>query len=265
MLSAGLDLPERTTKPRRSGLSVVIDTGMPTGAFIDAISSAADLVDLVKLGWGTALVTADLDRKLAALRDLGIGWYLGGTLLEKYVLAGQVDRYRQLVDSLGCAAVEVSNGTIDLSNEEKCRLVTLLSRDCPVISEVGFKSAERSGALEPEVWAAWCRDDVEAGAMLVTLEARESGRSGICRPDGSMRRDVLDAVVQSGVDLDRLVFEAPTVAQQAEVVRALGPNVNVANVKPEGVIGLETLRLGLRSDTLFAFPRAAGALARTRA
>lgn len=254
MVTVELDLPERTAKPRRSGLTVVIDTGLPTGLFTDALSSAAGLVDLVKFGWGTALVAPELSAKRSVLADLGIGWYLGGTLFEKYVLAGRPEAYLRLCEELGCAAVEVSNGTIDLSNEDKCAFVARVAEHWTVVSEVGFKAEARASAVAPRQWAEWCRQDADAGAALVTLEARESGRSGICRADGTLRTDVVDAVVRSGVEMDRLLFEAPTPPLQAKLVHALGPNVNVGNVDPLGVIGLETLRLGLRSDTLGAFP-----------
>jgi phosphosulfolactate synthase len=161
--------------------------------------------------------------------------------------------------------VEVSNGTVALSNEEKARYVSKLAGEFVVFSEVGLKDTARSERMGTWDWVEYIRQDLEAGASLVIAEARESGRSGICHADGKLRSDVLDAILGSGADVDRLLFEAPTKDLQASFIRRIGPNVNLGNVAPGDVIGVETLRLGLRSDTLTAalppaVPRRAAAL-----
>ena len=130
---------------------------------------------------------------------------------------------------------------------------------------MGLKDTARSERMGTWDWVEYIRQDLDAGASLVIAEARESGRSGICHPDGKLRSDVLDAILGSGVDVDRLLFEAPTKDLQASFIRRIGPNVNLGNVAPGDVIGVETLRLGLRSDTLTAalppaVPRRAAAL-----
>ena len=149
--------------------------------------------------------------------------------------------------------MEVSNGTIILSNAEKASYVRKLSDEFTVISEVGFKDPDRSEQLPPSKWVEYIKEDLEAGASLVTLEARESGKSGICRPDGALRFGLIEDILESGISQDRLVIEAPTTALQAHFVTRMGPDVNLGNVPAQGVIGLETLRLGLRADTLTAF------------
>ena len=122
-----------------------------------------------------------------------------------------------------------------------------------MVSEVGFKDEGRSAQLAPQTWIEYIREDLEAGSSLVTLEARESGRSGICRPDGALRFGLIEDVLASGIDQRQLLFEAPTTALQAHFVTRLGPDVNLGNVPASAVIGVETLRLGLRADTLAAF------------
>jgi len=245
-----IEIPRRAPKPRRSGLTMVVDAGVPTRYFEDVIESVGTLIDFVKFGWGTALVTPDLDRKIACLRRNQVEHFFGGTLFERFVLEGSLDRYRSFCRRHDCRYVEVSNGTIPLSNREKAAHIAELSRDFAVVSEVGFKDGARSRELGPAEWTEWVAEDLSAGASLVLTEARESGRSGICTRDGRPRREVVDAILDSGLDVGLIVFEAPTRDLQTYFVRRVGPQVNLANVAMADVVGLETLRLGLRADTL---------------
>jgi phosphosulfolactate synthase len=245
-----LDLPRRQPKPRRAGITVLIDPGAPTALFEDIIDSHGPLIDFVKFGWGTALVTRELERKITCLRRSDVDFFFGGTLFEKFVLQGRFDGFRSFCFRHGCRWVEVSNGTIPMSGPVKSARVAALSSDFSVISEVGFKDPGRSGELTPAEWVECIRDDLEAGASLVLTEARESGRSGICTREGRPRHDVVDAILDSGVDVRQIVFEAPTKDLQTYFVRRVGPEVNLANVAMADVVGLETLRLGLRADTL---------------
>jgi phosphosulfolactate synthase len=231
----------------------VIDGGIPLGYFTDLVSSAAEYIDFVKFGWGTAVVTSNIHAKIDVLRANEIGFYVGGTLFEKYVLQGRFDDFRRFCDEHSCRHVEVSNGTISLSNSEKASYIRKLADDFTVVSEVGFKDPVRSEQLPPSLWVEYIREDLEAGASLVTLEARESGRSGICRPDGALRFGLIEDVLASEISQESLLFEAPTTALQAHFITRLGPDVNLGNIPAQAVIGLETLRLGLRADTLAAF------------
>lgn len=248
-----LHLPRRAEKPRRTGLTMVIDGGIPLGQFTDIISSTAEYIDLVKFGWGTAVVTGNIDTKINVLREHGVKFYFGGTLFEKYVLQGRFDDFRKFCLDHDCRHVEVSNGTIPLSNSEKASYVRKLAKEFTVISEVGFKDPLRSGELAPEEWIDYIHEDLEAGSSLVTLEARESGRSGICQADGTLRSGLIEHMLASGIDDGSLLFEAPTTSLQAHFITRLGPNVNLGNIPAQGVLGLETLRLGLRADTLTTF------------
>jgi len=248
-----LHLPHRTEKPRRTGLTMMIDSGLPFGYFADLVSSAAEYIDFVKFGWGTAVVTGSIDAKIDVLRENGIRFYFGGTLFEKYVLQDRLDDFREFCAEHRCQHVEVSNGTICMTNTEKASYIRKLADDFTVISEVGFKDPLRSGQLPAGAWIDCIGEDLAAGAWLVTLEARESGRSGICRPDGTLRSGLIEDVLASGIGRDHLLFEAPATALQAHFITRLGPDVNLGNIPAQGVLALETLRLGLRADTLTAF------------
>ena len=248
-----LTLPARAVKPRTRGLTMVIDGGVPLAQFTDQVELGAEYIDYVKFGWGTSVVTNCLREKISVLDRHGIEFYFGGTLFEKFVVQGRFDDYRRFLEEYSCRHVEASNGTIVLSNAEKAGYIRKLAPDFTVVSEVGFKDPGRSEMLPPSEWVASIKEDLDAGASIVTLEARESGSSGICRPDGELRYGLIEDVLNAGIGIDSLLFEAPNTALQTHMITRIGPDVNLGNVPAAGVIGLETLRLGLRSDTLTAF------------
>ncbi|HEY4457074.1 MAG TPA: phosphosulfolactate synthase [Pseudonocardiaceae bacterium] len=229
--------------------TMMIDPGLPTGAFTDVITSHGEYVDIVKFGWGTALVTKDIDRKIAVLREHHVEFYFGGTLFEYYLWTGRLDEYLTMMRRYGATHVEVSNGTIPLDQHGKAEYVRKLSGEMTVLSEVGYKDADRSALLTPADWVSALQEDLDAGASTVITEARESGRSGIANADGQMRDDVLLAVLDA-IDPGKVMFEAPTKDLQVALVRTVGPQVNLGNVAAADLIGVETLRRGLRGDTL---------------
>ena len=251
-----LQLPQRTSKPRTDGLTMMVDGGLPTRQFQDVVESGAEFLDFVKFGWGTAIVTTDLQRKIDVLKDAGVDFYFGGTLFEKFLLQDRFDDFRDLCLSYGCQHVEVSNGTIDLPHIEKAGYVRKLAGDFNVVSEVGFKDSERSELLAPDRWIECIHEDLEAGACLVTLEARESGSSGICRPNGELRFGLIEEILESDVNPSQLLFEAPSTQLQCYFVRRIGSDVNLGNIPSTALLGLETIRLGLRADTLDCFESA---------
>jgi phosphosulfolactate synthase len=253
MNNTALSLPVHTAKPRTRGLTMVIDGGIPLGLFSDLIALSAEYIDFVKFGWGTSVVTNCLREKISVLDRHGIEFYFGGTLFEKFVLQNRFEDYRRFCEQHSARHVEVSNGTIDMSNAEKAGYIRKLVPDFSVVSEVGFKDPGRSEMLPPSEWVASINEDIDAGASIVTLEARESGSSGICRPDGELRYGLIEDVLSAGIGVDKLLFEAPTTALQKHMITRVGANVNLGNIPAQGVIGLETLRLGLRADTLTVF------------
>ncbi len=248
-----LKLPNRPSKPRPNGVTSVIDNGMATGLFEDIIKSHATLIDCVKFGWGTSLVTKDILRKIEIARQNEIDVFFGGTLFEKFLMQGALGEYKKLLKSWNVPLMEISNGTIDLSDEDKARYIEDFSKDFTVISEVGLKDSNRSAEMAPSDWVDAIQMDLKAGAKYVILEAREGGTSGICRADGELRFGLITDILKSGVPMDSLMFEAPTKTLQVYFIKKLGTNVNLGNIALTDVIGLETLRLGLRSDTLSEF------------
>jgi phosphosulfolactate synthase len=232
-------------EPRTAGLTHVLDKGLGPRAWEDVLETSGPYIDIVKLGWGTAYVTPNLRRKLDVLRDKRV--VIGGTFFEVVCVRGKVDEYKHWLRELGLTHVEISDGCIDLPRERKLELIADLARDFTVLSEVGSKDS----SVEPdaEEWAAWIREELDAGAWKVITEARESATSGVFTQEGEMRTDVVSRVAESA-GLDEIVFEAPTKAAQAWFVKQFGAEVNLGNIPPDEVIPLETLRLGLRADTL---------------
>ena len=246
-MAGPFELPQRSAKPRDVGITHVLDKGMSLTQVDSLVEVAGDSVDIVKLGWGTAVATGNLRPKLDRLREYGVPVVLGGTLTEIAIRQRRVDELIAWLHELGLEHVEVSDGAIELDPAEKCDLIRRLASDFTVLSEVGSKDAER--IMAPYVWVERIEAELEAGAWKVIAEARETGTAGIARADGELRMGLIDEVTHA-VDPARIIFEAPQKDQQVWFCRRFGPDVNLGNIAPEEVLSLETLRLGLRSDTM---------------
>jgi phosphosulfolactate synthase len=243
-----LDLPDRTVKPRQDGVTHVLDKGLSVAEIDSMIEVAGASVDIVKLGWGTALATGNLERKLERYRDHGIPVVLGGTLTELAIARDRLDELIAWVHHLGLGHFEISDGTIALDHARKLELIRRLAEEFTVLSEVGSK--DDTGAITPPYrWVEQMHAELEAGAWKVIAEGREAGTAGIFRPTEEVREGLIDEIVH-GIDSRRIMFDAPRKHQQVWFVRRFGPDVNLSNIAPDEVLALETLRLGLRSDTL---------------
>ncbi len=242
-----LGLPARVAKPRNVGMTHVMDKGLGLAAIRSMVEMSGDYIDIVKLGWGTSYVTGILREKLDLYNSLGIPVVCGGTLLEVAEARGKIDGYRSWLFEQGFASVEVSDGTIDMSRERKLELISLFAQDFQVLSEVGSKDAEEISA--PYQWVEWIKEEQQAGSWKVITEARESGTAGIFRTTGEVRSGLIDEIAHE-IDVTTLLFEAPQKDQQAWFIKHFGPDVNLGNIPPDEVIPLETLRRGLRSDTM---------------
>ena len=240
------NIPERTAKPRQAGITMVMDKGLSCREVEDFLEVSADKTDIVKLGFGTSTVTPNLERKIKIYQDANIPLYFGGTLFEAYVIRGQFDDYRKLLDRYNVTHVEVSDGSIEISEEEKCGYIRSLAKDFTVLSEVGSKDAEK--IIPPYKWIAMMKAEIEAGAWKVIAEARESGTVGIFRNSGEVRSGLIEEILQH-IPLDTILWEAPQKSQQVWFMTLYGHNINLGNIAPNEVIPLETLRLGLRGDT----------------
>ncbi|KAB8138295.1 phosphosulfolactate synthase [Gracilibacillus oryzae] len=249
MLETGLILPVREEKPRNNGLTILIDNGTPLNLFKDTINSSNQYIDLVKFGWGTSLVTRFLPQKVNWLREQEIDFFFGGTLFEKFLSQDKVEQYYDFCMDMECRYVEISNGTLTIPNKEKAMYIKYFSGGFTVLSEVGNKDVSKANQSDSSEWLENIQEDLEAGAFKVITEARESGTSGICKKDGEIRMDIFELIKASEIPFDKLIFEAPNKQMQSFFIEQVGTNVNLANIALSDVISLETLRLGLRSDT----------------
>ncbi|HPQ07932.1 MAG TPA: phosphosulfolactate synthase [Bacteroidia bacterium] len=251
MLSNNLkDLPNRTSKPRNKGLTMVIDKGLGIHAAEDIVSTSAHIIDFIKIGFGTSIVTNHLKEKIKIYKDAGIEVYLGGTLLEAFLVRNQLDDYLRLVDDLKLQCIEVSDGSIVIDHEDKCELISYLSKNYKVISEVGSK--EEGIIIHPNRWIKMMKAELQAGSFKVIAEARESGTVGIFHKNGSAHVLLIEKI-RANVDIDNIIWETPQKNQQVYFIKHFGSNVNLGNIPTTDVIALECLRLGLRGDTFFTF------------
>ncbi|WP_439644355.1 phosphosulfolactate synthase [Halalkalibacter akibai] len=253
MSTSGLQLPNRFSKPRAEGLTILIDNGLSLQSFKDTIQSSSDFIDFVKFGWGTSLVTKQLQQKMNFLLEHYIPYFFGGTLFEKFLSQNKVDEFYNYCKKNQCKYIEISNGTLDISNKEKAKFITEFSSEFIVLSEVGSKNCEKSDNTCTKDWIEFIQEDLEAGATKVITEARESGTSGICQSNGEMRYDLIEEILSSSIAIRNVIFEAPNKKMQTYFIQKLGANVNLANIPFSDPISLETLRLGLRSDTFSLF------------
>ena len=243
-----LDLPSIETKPRSQGLTCLIDSGQPVEAFADTIKTFSRYIDYVKFGWGTGVVTPRLEEKIACLRENQVGFWFGGTLFEISYRQNRLTEMVEWVKGLGGKHFEISDGAIPLESAEKLRLIADLAQDFTVLSEVGSK--DTTTIMSPARWIEAINRELDAGAWKVVAEGRESGTAGIFRDTGEIRAGLILEIVESGIDINNILFEAPKKSQQVWLIKTLGCRVNLCNVAFADPLNLTTLRLGLRFDTM---------------
>lgn len=243
-------LPARTKKPRNNGLTMVMDKGLSVREVEDFLSIAEPYVDIVKLGFGTSAVTPSLKQKIAAYKGAGIPVYFGGSLLEWFYAHNAFDDYLKILDEYGIEYAEVSDGSLEIPHDRKCDIIRNLAKTRTVLSEVGSKDAEK--IIPPYKWIQLMKEEIEAGAWKVIAEAREGGNVGIYRGTGEVREGLVDEILTQ-VPAEKILWEAPNKAQQVFFIKLLGSDVNLGNIPANEVIPLETLRVGLRGDTMVFF------------
>ncbi len=243
-------IPDRIAKPRQSGLTMVMDKGLSLRQVDDFLSVSSGYVDIVKLGWATSFVTPNLKEKLLIYKSAGIPVYFGGTLFEAFVVRNQFDDYRKLLDTFDLQYAEVSDGSLDMKQDDKLNYIRTLATQVTVLSEVGSK--DEAKIIPPYKWIQQMKAELDAGAWKVIGEAREGGTVGLFRSSGEVRQGLVEEILTQ-VPSEDILWEAPQKEQQVWFVKLLGANVNVGNIAPSEVIGLETIRLGLRGDTFSHF------------
>jgi phosphosulfolactate synthase len=243
-------LPERSSKPRESGVTMVMDKGLSMREAEDFLSNGVTYTDIIKLGFGTGFVTPNLQDKINLYKSAGIPVYFGGTLFEAYVVRNQFEDYLRLLDKTGIDYAEVSDGSIEMHHDTKCEYIRKLSQRATVLSEVGSKDAEK--IIPPYEWIEQMESEISAGVWKVIAEARESGTVGIFRGTGEVRSGLVAEIIRK-IPLEKIIWEAPLKSQQVWFIKLYGANVNLGNIAPNELLALETLRLGLRGDSFFFF------------
>lgn len=243
-------LPVRTEKPRQTGLTMMMDKGLSLKQAESFIETCAPYTDIIKLGFGTSLLTPNNAQKVKLYHEANLKVYVGGTLFEAFLARNKFDEYQKYIDALGIQCAEVSDGSIVLPHDIKCELISKLAKNYTVLSEVGSKEA--GILIAPNRWISMMKAELEAGSWKVIAEARESGTVGIYRPNGTAHVALVNKIVRN-VKMESILWEAPAKSQQAWFIKQFGANVNLGNIGYDDVIPLETLRLGLRGDTFFQF------------
>jgi phosphosulfolactate synthase len=243
-------LPERPAKPRNIGLTMMMDKGLSTREAENFIENNARYTDLVKLGFGTSVVSSNVEKKINIYQQAAIKVYLGGTLFEAFIVRNMFDEYVKLAQQLKLTTIEVSDGSMYMHHSQKVDYINRLSKHFTVLSEVGSK--QKGVEIPDEVWVEMMKTELDAGAWKVIAEARESGTIGIYHSDGSANLHLIN-LINKKIDASSVLWEAPTGKQQAWFIKLLGANVNLGNIASNDVIPLECLRLGLRGDTFFDF------------
>ena len=243
-------LPDRPVKPRNSGITMVMDKGLSIREAEDFMSVGSEYTDLVKLGFGTSVITPGFEKKIRIYKKAGVIPYFGGTLFEAFIIRNMFGEYVEFLDKHEIELVEVSDGSFDIDHSKKLEYIRALAKRGKVISEVGSKKKEV--IYTPDQWVAMMKTELEEGSMKVIAEARESGTTGIYNEDGSINNKIISAISEH-VKLENVIWEAPLKSQQAWFIKHFGANVNLGNIAPNEIIPLETLRLGLRGDTFFQF------------
>ena len=241
-------LPNRISKPRQNGLTMMMDKGLSVRQVEDFIETAGELTDMVKFGFGTSMISPNLAEKIKLYQKANIDVYLGGTLFEAFIERNKFNDYQRMLEKYNINTVEVSDGSIEISHKDKCGYITELNKNFKVLSEVGSKDASK--LIPPYKWIELMQKELDAGSWKVIAEAREGGNVGIYRGSGEVRSDLIEEILTK-IDNDQIIWESPQKAQQVWFIKLMGSNVNLGNISFNEVIPLECLRLGLRGDTFF--------------
>jgi len=244
------NIPPRPVKPRDNGLTMVMDKGLGLKEAELFVDSSAHLTDVIKLGFGTSYISNNLKEKIKLYKQAGLKVYVGGTLFEAFIIRGQFQDYLNLIKEYNLSVVEVSDGSITISNSEKCGYIEQLAKICTVYSEVGSKDAAH--IIPPYKWIELMREELAAGSSYVIAEAREAGNVGIYRGSGEVREGLVQEILTQ-IPGEKIIWEAPQKAQQVYFMELLGCNVNLGNIAPNEVLALEATRIGLRGDTFYFY------------
>jgi phosphosulfolactate synthase len=239
-------IPDRTSKPREDGITMVIDKGSSLQECKNLIESSSKYIDFVKFGWTTSNFVTNLKEKLKLFSDAKINVYFGGTLFEAFAIRDQIDDYIKILKEYNLKYAEVSDGSISIPHKKKCEYIEKMANHVIVFSEIGSKDEKK--IIPPYKWIRQMRAELNAGSWKVIGEARESGNVGLFRSSGEVRQGLVEEILTE-IPTEKILWEAPLKSQQVWFVKLLGQNVNLGNISGNEVISLETIRVGLRGDT----------------
>ncbi len=240
-------------KPSGEGMTMMLDKGMGPNMVEDFLEISGRYVDLAKFGWGTSAIH---DRELIKYKidtylSNDIIPYPGGTLFELAYITNKFNEFLAESEELGFKAIEISDGTVEISQEERTNIIgKVKDAGFMVLTEVGKKDPVKDHLITTEDRVKMVALDLESGADKVIIEAREGGKDlGIYNGNGDVKEKDLQVFIDS-LDMSKLIWEAPQKNQQAYLILKFGSNVNLGNIAPEEITALETMRIGLRGDTL---------------
>ncbi|MEN6329020.1 MAG: phosphosulfolactate synthase [Methanobacteriaceae archaeon] len=236
-----------------TGITMMLDKGLGPRAVKDLLEISGKYVDLAKLGWGTSAIhnKGMIMDKIQMYKSSGVEPYPGGTLLEVAYIQDKLDHFLLEARQLGFEAIEISDGTIEISPEDRVEIIgKVKDLGFKAITEVGKKDPKKDHEIELYRKVEMVNEDINSGADWVLLEAREGGKGiGIYDEKGNVKEDEVQFFIDN-TKPDMIIWEAPQKNQQVYFILNVGPNVNLGNIAPEEITSLETMRRGLRGDTL---------------
>lgn len=253
MKSFNFLLKEREEKPRQKGITMVLDKGLGLETAESLMNISGDYVDYLKFGWGTSIVHEQdiIKDKVAMYKSHNITPYTGGTLFELAYMNDKLEEFFQEAHDLGFEAIEVSDGSTTISHDKKLECIESAKKDgFEVLSEVGKKDPGLDKELSLDERIEYMQNELEAGSSLIIVEAREGGKNiGIYDKAGNAKEDEIDYILDN-FDGNKILWEAPNKDQQVFFILKLGNDVNLGNISTDDITSLETLRRGLRGDTV---------------
>jgi phosphosulfolactate synthase len=240
------NVPDRTKKDRKNGLTIISDFGLRKDEIISIVSEKSRHIDLLK--FHASLFTGpDLHEKVKILKAAKIHPFFSGTLFEIFYVRGMLDSYLAYLKNLGLTHIEISDSNFEMDPSIKLSIISKLAKDFVVISEVGAKHSDVIFPLRD--WKQKINDEFEAGAWKVTLEGGEYGNSGIYDKNYLPKQSLVQSLLN--LNQDHLIWETRHTAQQVWFVNRVGPNVNLGDIDERDVLKLESIRLGLNTHTFF--------------
>jgi len=245
--------PERIADYGENGITMVLDKGLGVLNLVDIMEISGEYVDFLKFGWGTIILHNKdiIQEKIEIAKSYGTSPYPGGSLFEIAYLNNKIPEYFDELDKLGFETLEISDGSVYIEHEKKLELIKEAKKNgFYVLSEVGKKDQAKDNNLELENRIKLIQSELKAGSNKVIIEGRESGKDiGIFDSDGNVKADEIADILKN-VNSDDLIWEAPKKNQQVYFVLNLGSNVNLGNINIDDITSLETIRRGLRGDTI---------------